>query len=424
MTHIRVLVTKRVGERLFGSNKKATDMTIRTESSPNSAAVHSHQSSEVDKSGDVFQRTLDGLKWTSIPLQPGTSRTTASPLFDLARGTNVPGEGIRDLKEGAHWSSGIFSLIDKTTLKPMAPSSAKLDSAASVATPQRPLLRIPAEGNQGPPPPNQQAAITLAEIQQLAPETPHSAAKAKQVDTLLAKLETNPGDLNKALQGLDAQELVAILNQPGGAKILTAGPRAPGSGSHALSVLIESDPQNIVQQLQNVHDYQALTNYAYAELQQGKPGRGQLGLLLLQLKFGSPPDPQNPYKYINDPGKYKDHQHALTLGFFLGCVDGAIRTDSQNAEDQQQATNNLIQNLWPIIGDVPLPGSEYVAQLGEAITSQYKGDLTQIENSNASFEKKLQDLATYTSDPQTGGLLSPGANSQFRSGFDEGNQTL
>jgi len=194
--------------------------------------------------------------------------------------------------------------------------------------------------------------------------------------------------------------------------------------SHALSVLIESDPQNIVQQLQNVHDYQALTNYAYAELQQGKPGRGQLGLLLLQLKFGSPPDPQNPYKYINDPGKYKDHQHALTLGFFLGCVDGAIRTDSQNAEDQQQATNNLIQNLWPIIGDVPLPGSEYVAQLGEAITSQYKGDLTQIENSNASFEKKLQDLATYTSDPQTGGLLSPGANSQFRSGFDEGNQTL
>jgi len=553
-------------------------MTIRTESSQNTITAHLYQTPGSDKSADAFHQTLDGLRNSSDSPRSGTQQTVTPALYNLSGGTNVPESVIGDLKDGAHWPSQVISLFDKTTLKPLASSSAKLDAATSVATPERPLLRIPGNGNQGPPPPSQQAAITLAEIQQLAPETPHSAPSAKQVDTLLASLETNPADLNNALRGLNAPELVAILNQPGGANILTAGPRVPGSGvqptyvtartkeemvdkltqpqvnfslqevtsldgqettgvsppadavgailaslsghpdaidtvvnrlnknqlnavltsaaretttftplgttpevfsydpsrlvsiinavstgasvqsktrvfsavalgplsnmlsninssgqgeppylsprsqlaavSHALSGLVESDPQRIVNQFASNNERQALTTYVSALLREGKAGQQQVALLMLQLKYGPHPNSTHPYTYIESSS-----QNAYDLGYFTGCVAKAVQNDLASTEAQQQQTDLILNGVISLANAAAAgsdaPGAQYVAALGTTAVNYYESILQQTPINQANtYITKLEDLAT-AAPGQTDEALTGPLTTYLSNGFNE-----
>jgi hypothetical protein len=484
-------------------------MTIRTESSPNRANMHTHQPPQSDKLGAVFQQILNGLKGNGVPQQSS-------------------------------------------------------------------------------------AQNTLAQIRQLASQTPHSVAAANKVDNLLASLESNPADLNKALQGLNAQELVAILNRPKAQSLLSAGPpRGEGGPSEtyvtagtkeemvnqlaqlkftlkyiqthpglpdnsttivspiggavanvlassygqpdavnyivnhlsesqlnvvltsaagekigsyvsgynnppppgysyqpsrlvsilnavsncgsvsckvkvfaavatgpfsnmfsnannpfgisnvpefsavrqALTGLLESDPQGIIQGL--VIDMQnralsrnALTTYISVLLQQGKTGLEQVNQLVLQLKFGLDPNRNNPYGYINtqitNPGVGStSYENAYVLGFFVGCVDHIINQTVGNTEAKQHQTDLLVTNVAALVRAIPYPGFSQVGTLGSTFWDDYSSALETDETDNANeYNEAIWQLAIIAPETTNGYVTATGIRDAINNGFSDAGGTL
>jgi hypothetical protein len=292
---------------------------------------------------------------------------------------------------------------------------------------------------------------------------------AVAVGNVLANLKGDPAAVNQAFNDLTDKQLNAVMqaginsgsDTVGLSAIINAaatdthdgtkarvftlaaqanGPNNAGQAVGALTNLLETDPQGIINDVQ-LRDESgvALTAYAQAALGQGsaptwKDKSGQdltgsqvLGLLLSQLRLGSPPNQNHLTTSTGtDSIGQKFYGNAYNLGYFVGAVVKADQNRSNDANANAQTLNTIVSGAFSALQAIPY-AQVGAAAGGTAVQLWINHLATTQVNSDTSYQEQFYQMAMWSAQPNAAGHVISGKPwSDFSEGYSNvtGTQTI
>ena len=153
----------------------------------------------------------------------------------------------------------------------------------------------------------------------------------------------------------------------------------------AITDLIKSDPNGLVNELQFRTDVAGSSLVAYAKEMLESGQEQGLRDLIVQMQQGN--DGQgNAFENFSDPA------FARNLGFLTGATAAAINSITQDAEAQANMLKNIFGTLL-FAGGAANPGATVIASLGNGITAaMIDGAVDKVKNGDGSAETLKQAL--------------------------------
>ena len=154
----------------------------------------------------------------------------------------------------------------------------------------------------------------------------------------------------------------------------------------AITSLIESDPNGLVNELQSRTDLtgSSLVDYAKEMLESGK--EQDLRNLLVQMQQGN--DGKG-----NAFGNFSDPAFARNLGFLTGSIAAAINSITDDAESQADLLKNIFGTAFGA-GGAANPAAGVIASVGNGITAvTIDGIVDGVKNGNKDLKQALYELA-------------------------------